>query len=822
MTKLHNKQLQQVDNIFQTLIEASEHFQKLIKEKELTQSIFIFSSIVEGFGAIDSNLTTSHNEEWGKNKSKIENHLLQIAQLLEQGNLLKINEILQFSLIPNFKKLRKEITNSLDDNMEDKVYTIGVFASFHNPRLFYPEPRINALVHESEKQNAKLLFFTSNDVNFAKKKVTADVCTNGKWERVTTDFPDVINNVGTGKRSIVERKLRRLLPFTSFHVGNKYTLPKRIVKYKKFAELLVPFRVCRNISDIHAFIDQNNKVVFKYLLSNRGENIFFVTKKGTRYQISEHKKERILNQDAFNNWLETVVLREKGSFIIQRYIHTRTKEDEPYHFRAHVQKNGDGKWVLTHIYPRVGSKKSNLSNVATDGRVEDFHTFLMREFGELGKKYEKDILRLSIEVAIHLDKLYGMSLDELGLDFAIDENGKYWMHEANNGPQTAYHEEKRAVNTIAYAKYIAKNGIYHSESWKKARTNMFQAHTTNLEFAELDNRLTLGVLIGKITSDPLALACVETAKQKNMNLFCFTPKDIDFDDMLIRGYFYENEEWVPKVVEYPDVIFDRFKLRGDENVQWIYDELEEIPFTNEWENRLHTRSEVYQKLQGAESFMTAFQQVTKTRDIFRYLETYNKVVLKPEIGNEPAAKILSIELLSNGKYLVTQGLHTKEYNKLPLLNKLKEMIKETNFIVQQDASSFDKAGNPFYIHTHVMLNGEEQWDFVSCYADRNISGANSDNRKHLRDFIQENLLNKDNSDFEKMIKETSLQAATTLQEVYQDKVTEVAMILTIDKYNHINIMEANPNGPVLIYDAKKHAECVVTCAKYVESQNNNI
>src|SRR5699024_9024854 len=63
-------------------------------------------------------------------------------------------------------------------------------------------------------------------------------------------------------------------------------------------------------------------------------------------------------------------------------------------------------------------------------------------------KYEEEILRLSLDVTQHLDKLYGLSLNELGLDFAIDDTGRIWMHEANNGPQTAYHEEERAIEYI--------------------------------------------------------------------------------------------------------------------------------------------------------------------------------------------------------------------------------------------------------------------------------------------------------------------------------------------------------------------------------------
>ncbi|KRG14220.1 hypothetical protein ACA29_06205 [Lederbergia galactosidilytica] len=127
---------------------------------------------------------------------------------------------------------------------------------------------------------------------------------SGEWKRIKAPFPDVINNVSVGGRnSRVERKLRRKLPFTSFHVGNKFTLPKRLVENKVLVELLVPFRVCTDKDIILDFLKENDKVVFKYLQSNRGENIYFITQKGNRYILLDQKKETILSQQAFHNWL---------------------------------------------------------------------------------------------------------------------------------------------------------------------------------------------------------------------------------------------------------------------------------------------------------------------------------------------------------------------------------------------------------------------------------------------------------------------------------------------------------------------------------------
>src|SRR5699024_1072932 len=106
-------------------------------------------------------------------------------------------------------------------------------------------------------------------------------------------------------------------------------------------------------------------------------------------------------------------------------------------------------------------------------------------------------------------------------------------------------------------------------------------------------------------------------------LFRSTPKDIDFNEMLIRGYFYENNEWVAKIVDYPDAIYDRLRLRGIKGYNVIYEELEGIPFTNEFCGNSISKLEVYDKLQATgklDDVLIPYQKVDRVRDIFRSIQ----------------------------------------------------------------------------------------------------------------------------------------------------------------------------------------------------------
>jgi len=128
MSTQKEKQLFQVQNILDTLQEATEHFAVLIKNKELNQSIFIFSSIVEGCQAVINMLNTV-DKDFTQHTNKLENYLVMIAKYIEQGNFIKISEIVQFSFRPQLVKLKQEFIETIGDQQKNEIITIGVFNS---------------------------------------------------------------------------------------------------------------------------------------------------------------------------------------------------------------------------------------------------------------------------------------------------------------------------------------------------------------------------------------------------------------------------------------------------------------------------------------------------------------------------------------------------------------------------------------------------------------------------------------------------------------------------------------------------------------------
>src|SRR5690625_2134410 len=213
----------------------------------------------------------------------------------------------------------------------------------------------------------------------------------------------------------------------------------------------------------------------------------------------------------------------------------------------------------------------------------------------------------------------------------------------------------------------------------------FNAKTSELPFAEVDERYRIAMLKSKEEDDKLAVACAYVAHYENVQFYTFTPQDVDYNEMLIKAKFFEQGEWVDKIVEYPNVIYDRFRLRGVKRYNNVYEELEGIPFTNEFYGNSISKLEVYDKLKSTgelDDIIIPYKKVEKVRDIFQYMDAYGAVIVKPEVGSF-ARGVHYIAKQENNNYFVAESDKETEYSEIALRKYLNELLEAGTFIVQQ-------------------------------------------------------------------------------------------------------------------------------------------
>src|SRR5699024_11271563 len=101
--------------------------------------------------------------------------------------------------------------------------------------------------------------------------------------------------------------------------------------------------------------------------------------------MAEGEKEIEHSEMSLRKYLNELL--DKGTFIVQQYINTRTIDGQPFDIRVHMMKGGEGEWSFVDIYPRIGVRYATISVTSKGGYVGRIPGFLGRNFPEIGRAH---------------------------------------------------------------------------------------------------------------------------------------------------------------------------------------------------------------------------------------------------------------------------------------------------------------------------------------------------------------------------------------------------------------------------------------------------
>ncbi|MFJ6208455.1 YheC/YheD family protein [Lysinibacillus sp. NPDC092081] len=343
----------------------------------------------------------------------------------------------------------------------------------------------------AQAEGAQFFYFTPKSVDFDTRSIRGKVYENGDWHEKMMPFPDVIYNAGSPEKLSVSKdiieKLKKEIPVTTYSIGNKWNVMKRLKEAKEFDKYLIPSEVVENVDLLHKFMAFYKKVVFKPIDGRKGKGIYFISKVGrTNFEVKKDRETTFCTQSQ----LDELIRRQlsTGTFIVQPYIQSKTKSGQIYDFRLHVQKNGEGKWVITTVYPRIAPNGSIIPNINNGGFTNYLDPFLEQEFKEDAYDIRRMLEHFSLSLARHLDEIqmeqFGEVIDEIGIDIGLDEQRKIWMYEVNwrpGCPPAFYLELDVVINTIRYAMYLAKNQKQIKREIRQYRKNKDSSEVKALE-----------------------------------------------------------------------------------------------------------------------------------------------------------------------------------------------------------------------------------------------------------------------------------------------------------------------------------------------------
>ncbi|PIC79175.1 alpha-L-glutamate ligase [Sporosarcina sp. P18a] len=333
------------------------------------------------------------------------------------------------------------------------MVTVGMLHSRKHPSKV---DKAFAWAAVAKMEGVNFYYFSPQGVNFEANVISGYVYEEGQWIEQDMKFPDVIYNacgMKTDEDIEVYTKLSKIVPFTSHSVGNKMSVYRRISKMPEFVDYLIPSIRIDQPEDVLDTMKKYKKVIMKPVSGSQGRGIWFIEQDGERFHTIIDTEQTTQNREQLLSSIQDL-LREQA-YLVQPYISCRTKDGNPYDFRLHVQKDGEGKWMISIIYPRIGTMDRVTSNLARGGSMGTFRSFLEREFGDERRNMRQTLEKFADRFTNEFESTYDIEFDELGIDIGVDENNKLWIFEVNWRPGNEELAFTIAKNLVPYAVYVA-------------------------------------------------------------------------------------------------------------------------------------------------------------------------------------------------------------------------------------------------------------------------------------------------------------------------------------------------------------------------------
>ncbi|KYG29101.1 alpha-L-glutamate ligase [Bacillus gaemokensis] len=313
----------------------------------------------------------------------------------------------------------------------------------------------------AKAEGVNFFYFTLGKVNIETQKILGKTYENGEWIEKEFPFPDVIYNASAPDSDKIQHIFDYLydrIPFTSHSIGDKLSVYNRIKQAEEFKQYLIPFYELTDVKKFFDIINRFEKVIIKPISGHQGRGIVFIKKHGVEhYKMNEAGQVSSINEKQLLDFISHKI--QEKDYVVQQFILCQMKSGHVYDFRLHVQRNGEGKWVITSIFPRIGRLGSIVSNMASGGYSTYLDTFLKTEFDDNWYDIQRYLERFAVSFSNHFNSLYkNVLFDELGIDVGIDENQKLWLFEVNwrpGVPNIFNLELDVARNMIHYARYLA-------------------------------------------------------------------------------------------------------------------------------------------------------------------------------------------------------------------------------------------------------------------------------------------------------------------------------------------------------------------------------
>jgi hypothetical protein len=333
-------------------------------------------------------------------------------------------------------------------------------------------PRLKKMVEANREAKTNLYFFAGEDVNLSRRIVNGAYFNyrTSKWERNEFPLPDVLYvRGGSGEEfsklleELDKLEVKRVNPIHAFNKGDLYALLKNDDNVSRY---LPRTKNVENMNEIWIMLEKEGTVYIKACRGRKGMKVMRIEKLEKGYLYSYSILGDLVRKEVDS--LDRLQKAIKGLFggkqvIVQQAIDlVKVSNNRLVDFRAEVQRNKNGEIDIVGICVRVGQKNSPITTHSEAFRYDEYLEKLFPQYSTRKINALKDDIKVFlINVYLGVEKKYG-KFGEIGVDFAVDKEGKIWLIECNAQSAKvsivkAYGDMAQRVflNPLEYAKKIA-------------------------------------------------------------------------------------------------------------------------------------------------------------------------------------------------------------------------------------------------------------------------------------------------------------------------------------------------------------------------------
>jgi hypothetical protein len=268
------------------------------------------------------------------------------------------------------------------------------------------------------------------------------------WRRARAPVPDVVSNRLTTRKLENKTSVQHFFREVKSRFGTQVFNEKFLDKSEVFSALRRQPSLGRYLPESHLFTGfpqlrtmcaRYASVFLKPVRGSLGKGIIKIVRAPAGGYAAHHATTLGTRRQQFPTLLKlyaSISGRLRSSrYLVQQGLNLIEAGGRPIDFRALVQKNGSGEWIVTSIVARIADGRHFVSNIARGGTLSTVKEAVAKSNLAAGRQEAAARLRsAALQIASGVEAQIPAHFGELGIDLALDTSGRVWLLEVNSKP----------------------------------------------------------------------------------------------------------------------------------------------------------------------------------------------------------------------------------------------------------------------------------------------------------------------------------------------------------------------------------------------------